>query len=136
VKFLYCDGSSTGRSNREWGWGFVLVEGDLILAHSYGGGPSGTNNWAELTAAIMGFRYMDKYQIPGPVTVVSDSQYCLGIANGSYTPTKNLELATELRNYYLKYTACTLWVKGHSDNKLNNVCDRLAKQGKTEHKAR
>jgi ribonuclease HI len=134
MKSLYCDGSSTGRSNREWGWGFVLVEGDIVLAHSSGGGPSGSNNSAELTAAIMGFRYMEANGILGPVTIVSDSKYCLGIANGTYTPSKNLELCQELRAFYLKYNASTRWVKGHSGERLNEVVDKLAKAAKDMYK--
>jgi ribonuclease HI len=69
----------------------------------------------------------------GDIEVVSDSQYTLGIGNGSYSPTKNLEEAARLRALVRQAGAATRWVRGHAGERWNEVCDELAKQGKIEH---
>ncbi len=142
--YLFTDGSSTGRANREWGWGWVMVKDDLegtsdrAILTGYGGGDSGTNNVAELTAAINGLAHYEEYNCYDgkwlkpelPITLVSDSLYVLKIASGEYTPKKNLDLCKELRLLYLLTKAESLWIKGHSGNKWNDMADKLSKQGK------
>ena len=128
--YIYSDGSSTGRSNREWGWGFLVVKDGLIIAEGSGGGPNGTNNIAELEGAIQGFCYLINNKIEGPVTLISDSQYVLGIATGKYSPTKNLESCQILRRMFSFFKAEAKWVRGHSGNEYNERCDQLAKAGK------
>ncbi len=130
--YLYTDGSSTGRNNREWGWGWVLVSEDKLIATDCGGGPSGTNNHGELTAAIEGLAYIvaDPRLKKSKVTLISDSLYCLKTASGEYTPRKNLELCKLLKNLYDFTKAEGKWVKGHSGDRFNEIADKLSKQGK------
>ena len=128
---LYTDGSSTGRNNREWGWGWVLVgSGGQELASDFGGGPTGTNNMGELQGAIEGLTYVfDKFNY-SRITLVSDSLYVLKIASGEFTPKKNLDQCKELRLLYLLLKADQKWIRGHSGDKFNNLADQLSKQGK------
>lgn len=100
------------------------------MGYGIGGGPRGTNNIAELSAAIQGMHYIIDNKIQEDVTLVSDSQYVLGLASGQYTPQKNIELATELMNLVKQLNIKTKWVKGHSQNVFNDVVDLLAKSGK------
>lgn len=113
----------------------ILVDGKPVAA-DYGGCTCTTNNLMELEAAIQGLqaveRRPDLMSRNVPIVVVSDSQYTLGIANGEYTPTKNLESAQKLRELTKKLCAGTRWVKGHAKNVWNNRCDSLAKRGKEE----
>jgi ribonuclease HI len=67
------------------------------------------------------------YHIDNVVELVSDSEYCLGIASGQFDPTKNLELAAEIRRLVILTKARTRWVRGHSGEIFNEKCDELAK---------
>ncbi len=136
---VYADGSSTGRSDREGGWAYViLVDGQPFLT-AYGGHPSTTNNLMELEAAIQGLTAVAAHKsitdLKKPIVLVSDSMYTLGIGNGTMVPAKNLESAYALRELVLSLGVTTRWVKGHSKDPWNERCDSLAKRGKMEGKA-
>lgn len=144
MKFVvYADGSSGGNSMGAIGWGWVIVceVGDHknILAAGNGGYREGTNNVAELMAAREGLRAL--FQHPAykdqvasgklyHIVLVSDSQYALGLANGSYSATKNTELAAHLHDICRRHFVQTKWVKGHNGDPANEMCDRLAKLGR------
>ena len=130
---LYCDGSSTGRGNREGGWGWCLVKDGGVIAFDFGGSASASNNTMELEAAIQGLCYLINNNIKEEVTLISDSQYCLRIADGTYLPQKNLEPCHLLRKLFIYTKAEAKWVRGHSGNIGNEICDRLAKQGKEKY---
>ena len=132
---VHCDGSSTGRSNREGGWAYVICIDDEPIACNYGGDLSTTNNLMEMEAAIQGLRALSKINMwyPGEqVTLVSDSMYCLGTASGKLAASKNLEKVAELRELYKSVRDNTRWVKGHAGDPMNMRCDSLAKRGKLE----
>lgn len=136
---IYCDGSSSGGSNKPGGWAFVIVrETDgqhEVLAWSYGGDPSTTNNLMEAKAAIQGIKAAIHLGFDGvseTVELVSDSQYVIGVAIGSYQPSKNLDVVAELKKLSAKLRVCFRWIKAHSGHRLNEICDRLAKRGKIE----
>jgi ribonuclease HI len=71
---------------------------------------------------------------PHAIELVSDSQVTLGLANGSMNASKNVALATHLREMCVKYMVRTRWVKGHSGEPGNEMCDQLAGLGKAEAK--
>jgi ribonuclease HI len=130
---LWTDGASTGRRDREGGWGWVLVKDDKYQTHGYGGHPKTTNNVQEVTAAIQGMWYCYDHDIKG-ITLVSDSMYVLNSATGLWKAQKNLELIAELQllAQYLKIE--TRWCKGHSGVRWNELADRLATRGKRKAK--
>lgn len=129
---LYTDGSSNGRSGGAVGWAWLLEEGEVVVMASYGGYRHGTNNTAELTAAIWGLTHILKYGIKIPVNLVCDSQYVLNIANGNFKASKNLEECSLLRKLAIKINPEFVWVKGHSGNIYNELVDKLSKQGRKE----
>lgn len=143
IKFsVYGDGSSGGNSIGPIGWGWVVVKNDTeILCAGSDGYEIGTNNVAELMAAREGLRALvqhPEFQAAQAgtamwrVELVSDSQYVLGLANGSYSATKNTALADHLREICRLLYVQTRWVKGHAGDPLNEMCDKLAKIGKEQ----
>jgi len=139
IKFsVYADGSSNGRSNGAIGWGYVVLRGDQVLCGGSGGAPIGTNNIAELMGAREGLRSLlyhpEFLAIPSGtrfiVELVCDSQYVLGLANGSYSASKNVALAEHLRSICASMGVTTRWVRGHDGDLANELCDKLAKSGK------
>lgn len=133
---VYCDGSSSGKSNKPGGYGWLLVfEGNLIQ-WGYGGSPSTTNNLMEMEALIRGLEEVLRLdpKKERSIEFVSDSRYALGIATGEYQPSKNYEQAIKLRKLALSRPDLKFrWVRGHNGDKYNEAADMLAKQGKLEH---
>lgn len=130
MKILYCDGSSSGKSGKPGGWAYLALEDDKVIAKEFGGRASTTNNVMELFAMLAGVNFMVNELHENEFTIVSDSQYALGIANGTYIPKKNLDLARALRKACSSCKIKYEWVKGHSGNKFNEQVDILAKLGK------
>lgn len=133
--YIWGDGSSTGRANREWGYGFVIAIDDEPVFCDYGGGPHGTNNIAECEALIQGMLAFAELkpshpEWPSEVILVSDSTYALGSATGEYVAKKNFDLTERLSTLYNKYCTGIKKVKGHSGEHLNERCDFLARLGK------
>lgn len=131
---VYCDGSSHSRGGKPGGWGYVVVDGERILADGSGSHPSTTNNIQELTAILEGLTHLAVIAPEGLVEVVSDSQYALGMATGSFTATKNVELAADVALVYAWFgpRIRARWVKGHAGNRFNEYVDRLAGRAKEQ----
>jgi ribonuclease HI len=137
---VYSDGSSSGRSSKPGGYGFIIVRKTLgapdeELAWGYGGSPRTTNNLMEMQGAIMGLRKVLELGLHKSerVELVSDSQYTLGIASGGYSPSSNVEEATALQELAKEVGCGFRWVRGHAGERYNEGCDELAKAGKLEH---
>lgn len=138
VLSIYADGSSNGRSDNGTGWAYLVVLGGEVIFFDYGGTILGTNNTAELTAAIEGLKRVLQYpslvaaveKLNGTIELVSDSRYVLDLANGSSNPHKNQALAAELKTLTDTVGAKTRWVKGHSGDKFNDRVDKMAKLGR------
>ena len=140
---IYTDGACSGNPGKG-GWAAVLIYKDIRRQIS-GAERETTNNRMELLAAI---RALEALKMPCEVKLYSDSAYlCNGfnkgwiynwIRNGWKTAAKknveNVELWQRL--YELTRTHNVEWIKvaGHSDNELNNLCDKLARQAITEMK--
>lgn len=129
---IYCDGSSVGNSRGPTGWGWIVTDWDDIICAGSEGAPDGTNNTAELQAAIHGLRAVIDRGLHknNDVEIVSDSTYCLGLANGSYEPNTHFELVMRLRLLVQQTGAKTRWVRGHSGDAFNDRADELAKAGR------
>jgi ribonuclease HI len=134
---IYSDGSSHSKGALPGGWAYVIVlDGDVFKAGN-GGDPSTTNNVMELTGMLKGMESAELLRDQYPdatMELVSDSQYALGIADGTYYPSKNVELCTKVYNLAKCLNVTTKWVRGHSGDVFNERCDSLAKLAKNQFK--
>ena len=132
---LYTDGACSGNPGAG-GWAFVLVYNKHQKVCS-GGEKETTNNRMELTAVIKGLEALKE---PCNVKVFSDSAYVVNAflqnwivswqVNNWRTASKHDVLNKDLWEKLLKLTNYHTIefnkVKGHADDELNNLCDRLA----------
>lgn len=132
---IYCDGSSSPKTKGATGWAYVIVKDAKPLHVDFGGAPGGTNNTAEMQAAIEGLTALEKVydDVVGTgdsIVLVSDSRYTLGMASQRLAAAANLELVEKLRKLFSRLCTETRWVKGHNGDPFNEICDRLAKKGR------
>lgn len=91
----------------------------------------GTNNRAELMAIWRGLQEVpDRLQ---EILVRSDSEYAIGSVTKPWSPQKNQELIASIRmDLSLRPHVSFEHVKGHAGIEQNELCDRLAKAGRTQ----
>jgi ribonuclease HI len=133
----YTDGACAPSNPGPAGWGAVLLppEGEGTDEH-YGFIGPGTNQIAELTAAIEG---LSRIPEGASVELVSDSQYVLkgltewrrgwerkGYKNSKGDPVANLALWKRLFGLADARKVTTRWVRGHNGDKYNERADALA----------
>jgi ribonuclease HI len=128
---IYTDGACSGNPG-PGGFGIVLISGNKRKEVS-GGFRKTTNNRMELLAVIVA---LEMLKIEGSdVTIFTDSKYVSDAINQNwisnwvkkgFKKVKNPDLWTRLLQIYPKHKVKFVWVKGHADNKENNVCDQLA----------
>ncbi len=135
---LYTDGACSGNPG-PGGWGVVLVFGAHRKEMS-GFEPQTTNNRMEMRAVIEGFKALKE---PCVVTVYSDSRLVTEAFNQGWVTkwlqtdfnkgkVKNQDLWKQLLSVITPHRVRWVWIKGHSDDELNNRCDHLAKQAIAE----
>ncbi len=133
----YTDGACAPSNPGPAGWGAVLLPPSAQVATEHYGfiGP-GTNQIAELTAAIEG---LTRVPAGAAVELVSDSQYVLkglsewrmgwerkGYKNSKGDPVANLALWKRLFALADARKVTTRWVRGHNGDKYNERADVLA----------
>lgn len=132
---LYTDGACSGNPGKG-GWGAVLIYKGIQKQFS-GYEEQTTNNRMEITAVVKGLQLLKE---SCQVTVFSDSAYVCNAflqnwidnwqANGWKTankkPISNKDLWLELVDLCKQHQVEFVKVKGHADNQLNNLCDKLA----------
>lgn len=144
---IYCDGACSGNPGIG-GWGAVLLYGHHAK-HISGYDPDTTNNRMEIKAAIEALKSVTKNDIP--ITIHTDSQYVHnGItswihkwrnenwrASNKKKEVKNIDLWMELDAIVNKFSAIKWkWVKGHSNDKYNDLADKLATDAIKEFKVK
>lgn len=128
---IYTDGASSGNPG-PGGYGVVLMSGKHRLEKSEGFRLT-TNNRMELMGVIVG---LEALKIPGSkVVIYTDSKYVADSvekgwvfkweANG-FKKKKNRDLWIRFLKIYRKHKVRFVWVRGHSNNIENEICDRLA----------
>lgn len=131
---IYTDGSCSGNPG-PGGWAALLLYG-THRREIAGAEAQTTNNRMELTAAIEGLRALKE---SCKVILHTDSSYLHNAftkgwlekwqQNGWKTagkkPVENKDLWEELLQLSSKHTVDWRKVKGHSDNELNNLVDKL-----------
>jgi len=133
----FTDGACAPSNPGPAGWGAVVItpDGQNETDH-YGFIGHGTNQIAELTAAIEGLSLVPAGD---SVELVSDSQYVLkgltewragwerkGFRNSKGEPVANLGLWKRLFALADERSVKTRWVRGHNGDKYNERADALA----------
>lgn len=128
---VYTDGSAKGNPG-PGGYGIVLISGSHRKELSQGFKLT-TNNRMELLGVIVA---LESLKIENStVTIYTDSKYVVdSVEKGwvfswvkkNYAGKKNPDLWKRFLKIYPKHKVKFVWVKGHANNKENNVCDKLA----------
>ena len=131
---IYTDGACSGNPGRG-GWAAILIDGGEIEKIS-GSSENTTNNRMELIAVISALKYVKKENIE----LFTDSKYTKdgiekwivnwkknGWKTANKQDVKNMDLWQNLDKLNEKKNVQWNWVKGHSDNKYNNMADELAR---------
>lgn len=133
---IYTDGSCIGGNAGGYA---AYVRPDNGMAYTLVASEKDTtNNRMEIKAIIAA---LSSLNAPSVVTLISDSQYVLKSIrswmkswrkNGWVTitgaPVKNVDLFKELYDLASLHRIQTVWVRGHSGNKYNELCDTLARR--------
>jgi ribonuclease HI len=132
---IYTDGACSGNPG-PGGWGAVIFDEKNKQNNISGKVKETTNNRMELIAPIMALK---KIKSKSHVVIFTDSTYVKnGITewikkweknnwkNSKKEPVKNKDLWIKLNNLCQKNNVVWKWVKGHSNNKYNNLADELA----------
>lgn len=134
----YSDGGCSGNPG-PGGWAYVLLI-DGVQKTCSGGDENTTNNRMELTAVISGLKDIAGHPVWRDANIFfhTDSQYVQkGITqwittwekNGWRTkaknPVKNQTLWRELKSLADGLSVEWRWVRGHSGDPLNELCDRM-----------
>lgn len=137
---IYSDGGSHGNPGAG-AWAFVIKFDDKQISGS-GSEKWTTNNKMELLAVINALKSLSGLQITqNPISIFTDSQYVKngitvwihnwkknGWRTASKGEVKNKELWVELDTLVANYNITFNWVKGHSGNELNELCDSLVQE--------
>ena len=128
---IYTDGAARGNPG-PGGYGVVLMSGKHRLEKSEGYRLT-TNNRMELMAVIAGLEALKK---PGSdVVVYTDSRYVADAVEKGWVfqweskffkKKKNSDLWMRFLKVYRSHKVRFVWIKGHSSNKENELCDRMA----------
>ena len=128
---IYTDGAAKGNPG-PGGFGAVLISGKHRKEISQGFKLT-TNNRMELLSVITA---LEALKTEGQdVTIYSDSQYVVyavekgwvfGWEKKGFKAKKNIDLWKRFLKVFRKHKVKFVWVRGHSDNAMNNYCDILA----------
>tara|TARA_B110001452_G_C15065365_1_gene371841 strand:- start:45 stop:473 length:429 start_codon:yes stop_codon:yes gene_type:complete len=132
---IYTDGACSGNPG-PGGWGAVIFDEEKKQNNISGKAKETTNNRMELMGPIMALK---KIRFKSDVTIFTDSTYVKngitewirkwennGWKNSNKKPVKNKDLWMKLNELCQKNKVIWKWVKGHSNNKYNNLADELA----------
>ena len=132
---IYTDGACSGNPG-PGGWAAVILVNNEIKEMFFGSEKNTTNNQMELLAPI---KAIQKFKKKSEISIFTDSTYVRdGITiwikrweknewkTASKKPVKNKELWKKLKNLSSKHSVKWIWVKGHAQDKYNNLVDELA----------
>ena len=140
---IYTDGACVGNPG-PGGWAaIILLENEK--KELFGGEKLTTNNRMELTAAIKALEYFTKQEEKQPskkhIRIFTDSTYVKeGITvwinsweknnwkTADKKNVKNVDLWKKLKELIQSNRIEWNWVKGHSDDPMNDLADKLAKR--------
>ena len=140
---IYTDGACIGNPG-PGGWAAIILD-DKEKKELFGGERLTTNNRMELTAAIKALEYCSEKEGKQPILkqikIYTDSAYLkegitVWIKNweknnwktSDKKNVKNIDLWKKLKELTLSNQVDWIWVKGHSQDVMNELADKLAKK--------
>ena len=132
---IYTDGACSGNPG-PGGWGAVIFDEKKKQQNISGKVKDTTNNRMELMAPIMALK---KIKSKSDIVIFTDSIYVKngitewikkweknGWKSSNKKAVKNKDLWIKLNDLCQKNKVLWKWVKGHSNNRYNNLADELA----------
>jgi len=132
---IYTDGACSGNPG-PGGWAAIIIVNNEIKDMFSGNEKNTTNNQMELMAPI---KAIQKFKKKSEISIFTDSTYVRdgittwikkweknGWKTASKKPVKNKDLWKKLKNLSSKHSIKWIWIKGHSQDKYNNLVDELA----------
>lgn len=137
---FFTDGavSNNGKENSIGSWGFICVENEKIIDKFTEKMNTVTNQYCELMGILSACKYIEKNNLY-PNCINTDSAYCYNAWNDKWyinwekndwntsknTPVKNKDIWLQLLPYFKNPNFYFNKIKGHSNNKYNNIIDEL-----------
>ena len=122
---VYTDGAYSS-SRDQGGWSYVVLYKNQLIKKEFGGIKATTNNRMEILAVLNAIELFKN--TTHSVNIYTDSMYVVGSLTLNWKRNANLDLWEKFNSYDLsKFNF--LHVKGHNDNKYNEMCDDLAVLG-------
>ena len=122
---VYTDGAYSS-SRDQGGWSYVVLYKNHLIKKEFGGVKATTNNRMEILAVLNAVELFKN--TTQSVNIYTDSMYVVGSLTLNWKRNTNLDLWEKFNSYDLsKFNF--LHVKGHNDNKYNEMCDDLAVLG-------
>jgi len=134
---IYTDGACSGNPG-PGGWAAIIIINNKIEKMFSGSEKNTTNNQMELMAPI---KAIQKFKKKSEISIFTDSTYVKdgittwvkrweknGWKTASKKSVKNKELWKKLKNLSSKHSIKWIWVKGHAQDKYNNLVDELAQR--------
>ena len=143
---IYTDGACSNNPGLG-GWGAVLMYEDknknIHKKELSKGYKLTTNNRMELLAVIEALNTLKE---PCKIELYSDSKYVIEAINKNWlkgweeknwrlntkNPVKNIDLWKKFLIAQKPHDITFIWVKGHNENKYNELCDKLAVSARNE----
>lgn len=128
---IWTDGSFKPSIN-SGGYSVIITKDDIILKKICQGFKNTTNNRMELMGVLEALEY---FKTPTSLTIYSDSQYVVSSINNGHLEKwistndltkKNLDLWNRIYELLKFHSTTFIWVKGHNDNKFNEIADLYA----------
>ena len=134
---IYTDGACSGNPG-PGGWAAIIIVNNEVKDMFSGSEKNTTNNQMELVAPIKAIQKLKK---KSEISIFTDSTYVRdgittwikqweknGWKTASRKPVKNKDLWKKLKSLSSKHSMKWIWVKGHSQDKYNNLVDELAQR--------
>lgn len=122
---VYTDGAYSS-SRDQGGWSYVVLYKNHLIKKEFGGVKATTNNRMEILAVLNAVELFKN--TTQSINIYTDSMYVVGSLTLNWKRNANLDLWEKFNSYDLsKFNF--LHVKGHNDNKYNEMCDDLAVLG-------
>ncbi len=119
---IYTDGGCTGNPGIG-GYGAVIIDEDESETKLSEGYFWTTNNRMEIMAVLKALEFVGD---EADIDLYADSEYVLNVMSGVYNAAKNRDLWKIVFKLMKGKTIRYHWVRGHSGNKYNEMCDQLS----------